>query len=216
MSIVLGTKGYEKVVESFTEASFNLDFEEINSEFLYLLPKAPAKVLDAGSGVGQNSAALAKMGFSVVSVEPFNEFLQIAKNHYQDLNITWLNDSLPKLDKIDVDSGLFDFVLIDGVWHHLSIEERRLCILRLASIMSVGGVCAISLRNGPAGAGTHIFSTCIEELVDYANEYAFEVILQIENQPSKMQNKPNVTWSRVALKKTAFERAPNKCQQQDC
>ncbi|MEW6993816.1 class I SAM-dependent methyltransferase [Colwelliaceae bacterium MEBiC 14330] len=128
MSIVLGTKGYEKVVESFTEVSFNLDFEEINSEFLYLLPQVPAKVLDAGSGVGQNSAALAKKGFSVVSVEPLNEFLQIAKNQYKGLNITWLNDSLPKLDKLDVDSGLFDFVLMDGVWHHLSIKERRQCI----------------------------------------------------------------------------------------
>ena len=204
------------MVEAFAEASFNLDFEDINADFLNFLPQAPARVLDAGSGVGQNSAALAKKGFSVVSVEPLHAFLQRAKNQYRGLNITWLNDSLPKLEKIDVDSGLFDFVLIDGVWHHLSIEERRLCILRLASIMSVGGVCAISIRNSPAGAGTHIFSTCIEELVDYANEYAFEVILQIENQPSKMQNKPNVTWSRVALKKTAFERAPNKCQQQDC
>ncbi|RBP53682.1 class I SAM-dependent methyltransferase [Arenicella xantha] len=201
LSIVAGTKGYEKVVEAFTEASFNLDFEEISSDFLQFLPQAPARVLDAGSGVGQNSAALAKLGHSVVSVEPLNEFLQIAKSKYQGLDITWINDSLPRLNKVDVCAGLFDFVLIDGVWHHLSIEERRHCIRRLAEIVNIEGICAISLRNGPAGAGTHVFSTCNDELATYANEYGFQIVLLLENQSSKMQNKPNVIWSRVALKK---------------
>lgn len=201
MSIVPGTKGYEKVVEAFSEASFKLDFEKINSDFLQFLPQAPARVLDAGSGVGQNSSALAKRGYSVVSVEPLNDFHQIAKSKYQDLNIRWVNDSLPKLEKVDGCEGLFDFVLIDGVWHHLSKEERRECIQRLAEIVSVGGVCAISLRNGPAGAGKHVFSTCNDELVTYANEFGFQVVLILENQSSKMPNKPNVIWSRAALKR---------------
>lgn len=205
MSIVPGTKGYEKVVGAFTESSFRLDFEEINADFLQFLPQVPARVLDAGSGVGQNSAALADRGYFVVSVEPLNDFHQIAKSTYKDMNITWITDSLPKLEKVDVSEGLFEFVLIDGVWHHLSIVERRECIQRLAAIVNIGGVCAISLRNGPAGAGEHIFSTCNDELVGYANEYGFQVVLLLENQSSKMQNKPNVIWSRVALRKLAHD-----------
>ncbi|WP_340681134.1 class I SAM-dependent methyltransferase [Paraglaciecola sp.] len=205
MSLVLGTKGYETVIEAFTESSCKLNFEEINADFLQFLPHVPALVLDAGSGVGQNSAALAERGYSVVSVEPLNDFHQIAKSTYKDMDITWINDSLPKLEKVDVSEGLFDFVLIDGVWHHLSMLERRECIQRLAAIINVGGVCAISLRNGPAGAGKHIFSTCNDELVDYANEFGFQVILLLENQSSKIPNKPNVMWSRIALKKLVYD-----------
>ena len=194
-------------IEAFTEASLRLDFAEINADFLQFLPEAPARVLDAGSGIGQNSAALAKKGYTVVAVEPLNAFLRIAKTQYPKLNITWLNDSLPTLEKIDVGTDLFDFVLLDGVWHHLSRTERRQCIQRLAVIRAVGGVCAISLRHGPAGVGKHVFPACINELVDYANEYAFKVILLLENQPSKILDKTNVTWSRVALKKQSYEEA---------
>jgi len=198
---VLGTKGYEDVVEAFAEASFKLDFEEINADFLRFLPKVSARVLDVGSGIGQNSAALANRGYSVVSVEPLNDFLKIAKSLYNNLNITWIKDSLPDLEKVTVCDGLFDFILMDGVWHHLDIIERRKCIQRLSGIVSTGGICAISLRNGPAGAGKHIFPTSNDELIDYAKEFGFQVISCLENQPSKMQNKPNVIWSRVALKK---------------
>ena len=198
---VPGTSGYEKAITAFTEASLALSFEEINAEFLPLLPSAPARVLDAGSGVGQNSAMLANRGYSVVSVEPLFEFHQIAKAKFSDLGITWINDSLPKLEKIDVSSGLFDFVLIDGVWHHLTTTERKACIQRLSAIIQIGGVCAISLRNGPAGVGKHVFSTHCDELIGYAEEFGFKFILVSENQPSKMKNKPDVFWSRVALQK---------------
>lgn len=157
LSNVLGTRGYEKVVESFTEASLVLDFKEVNRDFLHLLPKSPAKVLDAGSGVGQNSAALSEEGYSVVAIEPLQEFLDIAKNQFSHLNVEWINDSLPDMKTILGNKEKFDFILMDGVWHHLSNDERRECIYNFSRITHKGGICAISLRNGPAGAGSHIF-----------------------------------------------------------
>ena len=68
-----------------------------------------------------------------------------------------------------------------------------------------GGICAISLRNGPAGSGTHVFPTSCAELFEYAREYGFQVVFHAENQPSIMPNKKSVTWSRVALQKTGIE-----------
>ncbi|MCF2859167.1 class I SAM-dependent methyltransferase [Pseudoalteromonas sp. SMS1] len=199
--MVSGTQGYEKVVDAFATASFNLKFEEINQDFLSLLPTRPARVLDAGSGVGQNAAALAQLGYDVVAVEPLQLFLSKAVSQYPSLKVQWLNDSLPELANVSVKEGSFDFVLLDGVWHHLNLCERRRCIERLASLMSEGAICAISLRHGPAGAGTHVYPTRSSELLDYANEFGFVVVLNLENQPSKMPNKAQVTWSRVALKK---------------
>ncbi|OCQ23806.1 methyltransferase type 11 [Pseudoalteromonas luteoviolacea] len=201
MELVLGTQGYEKVIDAFVTASANLKFEDINQDFLRFLPPLPARVLDAGCGVGQNAAALSRLGYEVVAIEPFAPFLKEAVASYQTLDILWLNDSLPALQKVSIDEGAFNFVLLDGVWHHLSYEERRRCIKRLSSLMAHNAVCAISLRHGPAGGGTHVFPTSAKELVEYAKEFGFEVILQLENQPSKLPNKQHVTWSRVALKK---------------
>jgi hypothetical protein len=66
MSSVPGTQCYEKVVEAFAESSFRLDFKVINTDFLTFLSKVPARVLDAGSDVGQSSVALAERGYSLV------------------------------------------------------------------------------------------------------------------------------------------------------
>ncbi|MFD2178198.1 class I SAM-dependent methyltransferase [Veronia pacifica] len=199
--MVAGTKGYEKAVEEFAEVSFKLDFATINREFLAFLPPTPSRVLDAGSGVGQNSAAFEELGYDVVAVEPLHEFLSKAKDFYQEKNITWLGDSLPYLKKVNVDDGMFSFVLLDGVWHHLNPEERQICIARISSLLSVGGVCAISLRSGPAGVGTHIFPTSCIELFEYADTFGFDVVYHIENQPSVMPNKVGVFWAKVALMK---------------
>lgn len=206
MTTVPGTRGYQESAESFAEASFKLAFEHINADFLALLPNLGSRVLDLGSGVGQNAAALAKRGYHVVAVEPLPDFIEIAQAKYPHPDITWLNDSLPLLQKVNVDAGLFDFVLIDGVWHHLSSQERRTCIQRLTTLLKVGGSIAISLRNGPAGAGKHIFPTCADELTCHAKEFGFEVVLRIDNQPSKMKNKPNVIWSRFGLKRLGLKR----------
>ena len=198
---VKGTKGYESVVDAFSQACQLLDFDDINSDFLAFLPACSGRVLDVGAGVGQNSAALARKGFEVVAVEPLQPFLDIAKRSYQSLEINWIDDSLPKLCKIEESWGLYDFILLDGVWHHLDIHERREAIERLSGLLGKGGVCAISLRNGPAGAGTHIFPTSSKELVNMAANVGLHAIFTVENQPSKMKGKEQVFWSRVALKK---------------
>ncbi|TQF70097.1 class I SAM-dependent methyltransferase [Pseudoalteromonas luteoviolacea] len=205
MQLVKGTQGYEKVIESFATASFNLKFAEINHDFLSFLPTRPARVLDAGCGVGQNAAALAQLGYEVVAVEPFEPFLRKAVSKYSGQRIQWLHDSLPELEKVSKKEGGFGFVLLDGVWHHLNVNERRRCIERLSSLMSEGAVCAISLRHGPAGAGTHVFPTSSSELFEYAIEFGFDVVLHLKNQPSKLPNKAQVTWSRIALKKRSFD-----------
>lgn len=201
MGKVAGTEGYEKDVDAFAEASFELKFADINKEFLEYLPKVPARALDVGCGVGQNAAALAEFGFQVVAVEPLNEFLSLAKSKFSGHGISWYNDHLPTLSQIPENIGRFDLVLADGVFHHLDEQEQRVSISRFAQLLNVGGVCTISLRNGPAGAGKHIFPTNSDALVKHANDLGLEVLLHLKRQPSKMKNKPKVHWDRIVLKK---------------
>ncbi|GLQ76117.1 class I SAM-dependent methyltransferase [Vibrio penaeicida] len=81
MNTVKGTQGYEQGVDAFAQASLNLKFEEVNQEFIPFLPRILSRVLDVGSGVGQNSAALSRLGYQVVSVEPLQVFLDIAQKY---------------------------------------------------------------------------------------------------------------------------------------
>lgn len=198
---VPGTQGYLAAIERFSAASLNLSFAEINQDFLPLMPAAPARVLDLGAGVGQNAAALTRLGYQVTAVEPLAAFLAIAKAQFDDLAIHWLQDSLPELTCLDNAAGEFELILLDGVWHHLAPEQRPLCLQRFAQLLKPAGICAISLRNGPPGVGTHVFETCSEQLCQLAGQYGLEVLLRLDNQASKMAAKPEVFWSRVALAK---------------
>lgn len=201
MGNVPGTQGYAQAIEAFAKASYRLQFERINQDFLSYLPVKPARILDVGAGVGQNSAALAKRGYQVVSVEPLLPFLSLARANFGNLNITWIEDSLPSLSTQLENLVLFDFILVDGVFHHLDETEQKESIAVFHQLLVVGGVCALSLRNGPPGVGTHVFPTNSNALARHAGKMGFEVVLYLENQPSQMKNKPSVTWDRLVLQK---------------
>ena len=201
MTRVPGTQGYEQVVDAFIEASKTLDFDEVNKPFLEFLPCAPSRILDVGAGAGQNAAALANRGHSVVAVEPLAAFLNAARSAYGASNVTWVEDGLPSLGKLGDCAGQFDFILVQGVWHHLDEEERRLAMARLSSLLGEGGVCAMSLRHGPAGAGTRVFPTDGRSTASLAREHGLEVVLHHANQPSLMKNKRAVTWTHMAFRK---------------
>lgn len=200
-----GTSGYRQAISRFAAASLSLEFTDINAEFLPFLPAPPARVLDAGSGVGQNAAALSKLGYSVTAVEPIKEFVDIARSAFSALPITWIVDELPDLGKMTDDVNRFDMILLDGVWHHLDHSERHKCIVRFRQLLGPGGVCAISLRNGPAGVGTHVFPTCCDELESLAKSNGFSVGFRGRTAASKMANKPGVTWSRMVLIKSGCQ-----------
>ncbi len=203
MNRVPGTTGYEKVVDRFVELSQALDFRETNKPFLEFIPAIPSRVLDAGSGAGQNAAALSRLGHSVVAVEPMPEFLSAARSAYADLDVVWIDDRLPRLETLGAAPGQFDFILVQAVWHHLDEAERVVCMARLSKLLDAGGACAISLRNGPAGGGTHVFATDGRTTPALAGECGLEVVLQLANQPSLLKNKLDVTWTHMAFRKPA-------------
>lgn len=201
MSFVPGTQGYERAINSFIDASQALLFQEVCKDIFSFLPDVPARILDVGAGAGQNSAALAEMGYSVVAVEPMSQFLTAAHTTYSHLQVTWLQDSLPLLRQLGAEEEQFEFILVEAVWHHLNEEERACALVRLAHLLSDDGRCALSLRNGPPGLGTCVFSTDAENTVQQAKKLGMKCIYQATNLPSFLPNKENVLWSRIVLQK---------------
>ena len=158
-------------------------------------------MLDAGSGAGQNAAALAEMGYEVIGAEPMTDFLNVARSTYADRRIHWIQDGFPALSQLGNDSEQFDFILVEGVWHHLDEVERDYSLARLAFLLTEGGCCAISLRNGPPGMGTHVYPTDAMHTIEQARGFGLECVLRRENLPSILDGKENVIWSRLVFQK---------------
>ena len=201
MAEVPGTEGYERHVPEFIRLSQALSFETVCADFLGHLPEPPGRILDAGTGAGQNAAALALMGHSVVAVEPLSAFLEAARTTYAALDIRWIRDSLPLLERLPAQSGPFDFILVDGVWHHLTEEERSRTLARFSVLLREGGRCALSLRNGPPGMGTRVYPTRVRDTVQDAEQTGFVCTYVNENQPSLLPGKASVSWARLVLEK---------------
>ncbi|MEH6495701.1 MAG: methyltransferase domain-containing protein [Pseudomonas marincola] len=201
VSEVLGTKGYAQVSDAFVKSTRLLTFDTANRDFSKFVPTNPCRVLDAGSGAGQNAAALAMKGHRVTAVEPLLEFRSACLSEYGDLGIEWINDAFPSLEKLGNTPAQFDFILVDAVWHHLNETERAQSLTRLDFLLDEGGFCALSLRNGPAGVGTHLFPTDSALTAALAAQLGLEVLLHLVDQPSILPNKPDVKWTRLVFQK---------------
>ncbi|MEM9026181.1 MAG: class I SAM-dependent methyltransferase [Verrucomicrobiota bacterium] len=200
MNAVRGIKGYSEAFERFCETTLSLPFTAVCKDFLLWLPRSPAKVLDVGSGIGQNAAALAEMGYNVTAIEPLGDFLEAARMRFAKNGVSWIQDSMPLLESI-IEEHCFDFILVEGVWHHLNVNERLESLKRFRILLKEGGHCAISLRSGPAGAGKHLFPTDLGETIDQGAKNGFDCVFAKSGQPSILPNKTEVTWARVILHK---------------
>lgn len=200
---ISGTEGYAKATQSFIDATLAVDFMELHKDFVQFFPKSGSRVLDIGAGIGRDASMFAQMGHFVAAVEPLNEFRTAGKKLYDSPNIEWIDDALPDLQTLGDGSNGFDFILLSGVWHHLDSEEQHRSMQRIARLLNSNGILALTLRNGPAGAGTHIFPTDGKRTIKEAEQCGLTTLVVLEHQPSLMKNKENVSWTKLAFIKKA-------------
>ncbi|MEM6634137.1 MAG: hypothetical protein AAF694_30955, partial [Bacteroidota bacterium] len=60
---------------------------------------------------------------------------------------------------------------------------------------------ALSLRNGPPGAGSYVFPTDVNRIIEQGVACGLVVTLELREQPSLMKHKENVVWSRLVFEK---------------
>ncbi|WP_192349552.1 bifunctional 2-polyprenyl-6-hydroxyphenol methylase/3-demethylubiquinol 3-O-methyltransferase UbiG [Algoriphagus sp. Y33] len=199
---VNGIRGYANATQKFIEATLSIDFWDLHRDFIEFIPKKKlSQLLDIGAGIGRDAWELSKMGHSVVAVEPTKEYLEEGKRLFDMPEIKWIDDSLPNLALLTM-CNHFDFILASGVFHHLDSSDQKTAIMRVSQLLKTKGVFALSLRNGPPGVGTWVFPTDSFSTIKNAKSCGLDLCLRMDNQPSLLRGKENVTWSKLVFQKT--------------
>ena len=121
---VSGTENYAEEAPELLKRYESISFAEAHRLVMHLIPTAPSRVLDIGSGTGRDAAGFVALGHSVAAVEPTEELRRGAVLLHPSPTIEWLDDSLPDLAVIRARGEEFDVVMLTAVWMHLDSLQR--------------------------------------------------------------------------------------------
>ncbi|KPR47099.1 class I SAM-dependent methyltransferase [Citrobacter freundii] len=191
---------YNEKALSYFDSYIGMSFDEIFSDVAGYIPSSGASCLDIGSGSGRDSAALAKRGLKVTAVEPSEEFRALAQNYHKDLDIKWIDDTLPNLNKLRSIDEKFDFILMSAVWMHLPPADRTQALHTAYQLLKSSGRMIVTLRLGPAEPERVIYEISTEEALAKAKDAGFEIefVNPIKEDGFKRNN---VTWQIIVLSK---------------
>ena len=95
------------------------------------------RVLDVGSGTGENASLIADLGASVVAVEPAGEMRKLGLDLYARPNIQLVDDSLPSLSRVRAmatGEKRFDAVLVSATLQYVPPDDLKDALVTIATI----------------------------------------------------------------------------------
>lgn len=195
-----GTEGYAQNARRLIEQWQNISFVDHHEPVLHLIPKRPSSVLDIGTGIGTDAAALAAMGHRVVAVEPVDAFRIAGMKLHSSSNIDWLDDSLPDLAILRSRAKTFDLVMLTAVWMHLDEQERRRAMPNICALLREHATVIMSLRHGPVSEGRRMFDVSAQETIELAEAHGLRPVLDLQTESVQPANRSTgVTWTRLAF-----------------
>ncbi len=193
-----GTEGYGETAAERVKQYESLAFADVHRHVMHLFPTTPSRVIDIGAGTGRDAAGFAELGHTVTAVEPTPELRTEAQRLHPHPAITWIDDSLPDLDGLLALGARYDVVMLTAVWMHLDLAQRERAMARVAPLVKLGGLMALSLRHGPVPAGRRMFDVSAEETCALAGRHGLTVIHESKG-PSQLGG-PGVWWDRLAFR----------------
>ncbi len=169
------------------------------------IPAGEIRVLDLGAGTGNIGAWFVARGSAVLAVEPVREFREAGEELHSSPDLIWLEDQLPELSQTLERNEQFDLVLLSGVWHHLTADERKVAMPGIRRLTEDGGRLILSLRHGPGVPGRPAYPVPPEETVALARSHGFQLIHRAAAPSLQEANKAaGVTWTWLV-----FEASPS-------
>ena len=199
---VSGTEGYADEAEDLFKRYEGIPAADAHRSARHLIPTAPGRVLDIGSGTGRDAAWFASMGHRVVAVEPTDALRLPAMVLHPSPQIEWLNDSLPELALVRRRGERFDLVMLTAVFMHLDAQQRQRAMPNLAALVREGGTVIMKIRHGPVPAGRRMFEITPEETIELARMQDLHPVLNLRTQSSQEANRAaGVDWTNLAFVK---------------
>lgn len=201
---VSGTEGYTEEAPELFRRYESIAATDAHRAVLHLIPAAPARVLDIGSGTGRDAAWFASQGHRVVAAEPTDAMRLGAMALHPSPHIEWLNVSLPDLATLRSRGERFDLVMLTAVWMHLDAEQRRKAMPNLAGLVAGGGTVIMKLRHGPVPPGRRMFEVTAEETIELGLTQDLHPVFNQHAESTLEQNRAaGVSWTTLAFVKTA-------------
>ena len=197
---VSGTEGYADEAEELFRLYEAFPAAEAHRAVLHLIPTAPSRILDIGSGTGRDAAWFAAQGHRVVAVEPTDAMRLPAMALHPSPRIEWLDDSLPDLALLRTRGERFDVVMLTAVWMHLDAQQRRQAMPNLAALVRTGGAVIMLIRHGPVPAGRRMFEISAEETIELARMQDLHPVLNVRTESTQEQNRlAGISWTNLAF-----------------
>ena len=107
------------------------------------MPKG-AKILDCGSGPGQDSEVFVKLGFNVTGIDITTKFVEMASGRVPEANFI-------QMDMMDINlpSDTFDGVWVSFSLLHIHQTDVPKVLSNIKRIMKINGKMMIALHRGP-------------------------------------------------------------------
>lgn len=191
------TRYYDKHAKQLCDQYDSLNADDVHRGWLEEhLPETPGLACDIGAGSSRDANWLADQGWDVIAVEPGREMRNLAQTRSH-ANVTWLDDSLPGLEKLRLLGHRFDLILLSAVWMHVTPTRRARAFRIVAELLKPSGVLVITLRHGSDEAENRergFFSVSADELLELARQRALAVTGRL-TEPD--QSRPHVAWETV-------------------
>ncbi len=188
---------YSRNSKRFAERYEKVSPEEINSSWHHLIPTTKSVILDVGAGSGRDAAWLAEKGHEVIAVEPADGLRQIANELHPNPSIQWIKDTLPALKKVYELNLKFALILVNAAWMHVAPGSRERAFRKLVNLLKPGGILVITLRNGPLHDERVMYPVSTEEIHQFSNRFALEVLLKTESEDKL--GRPELSWTTFVL-----------------
>ncbi|WP_438863289.1 methyltransferase domain-containing protein [Neptunicella sp.] len=189
---------YSKQAESLSAQYDNVSFTDVHCDWLTHLPDK-GWALDVGAGSGRDAAYLANKGLSVVAVEPAEGMRSLARNKYPQLNIHWLDDTLPELQKVFALQIKFDLILLSAVWMHIAPSNRERAFRKLSTLLKPNGKLVISLRHGECHDERVMYEVTTSEQAQLASKFGLSYELATAQVTTDKLGRNDVNWETVVL-----------------
>jgi SAM-dependent methyltransferase len=180
----------------------SLDPDKVHASWLRHLPQNPGLALDVGGGSGRDAAWLAKRGWEVIVVEPATVLLELGQKTTEVYPVTWINDCLPILAKLQMYQHSFSLILVSGVLMHQSYQQRVDSMETLGGLMADNSLLVVSLRQGPDSEGRAFYQVPADEIVQFAEKKSLHV--EVTNTLADELKRDGVTWQTIIVEKRVF------------